>query len=157
VEDPRRSVDGGREGGRRGGALREHGLGRRGGLRKRLVEETRRTQVAVDDCYRRRARRGRAGLNIEHMKDRPLSKGKKDKLSEKLGDGAGARAKMRREIEDMSVGELEAEIKESRNISSRKRAGKAECLPLTLAILCLMGSPIKTFTTAYDCSNRSLK
>ncbi len=75
-------------------------------------------------------------------------------MSERLGDGTGARAKRKKEIEDMSVGELEAEINEAKNIRSRRRASKAGCLPFTLAIICLMESPIKAFT-AYDCSNRS--
>jgi hypothetical protein len=75
-------------------------------------------------------------------------------LCERLGDGTGARAKRRKEIEDMSVGELEAEIREAENFRSRRRASKGGCLPFTLAIICLMGSPLKAFT-AYDCSNRS--
>ncbi len=45
-------------------------------------------------------------------------------MSERLGDGTGARAKRRKEREDMSVGELEAEIKEAKNIRSRSRASR---------------------------------
>jgi hypothetical protein len=89
---------------------------------------------------------------------RPLSEEEKDVLSERLGDGAGTRAKRRREIEGMQVEELEAKIEEierSRARRGRARgASKVGCLPLTLAIMCLMGGPVNAFT-AYDCSNRS--
>jgi hypothetical protein len=64
-----------------------------------LAEEIARTEKAVDDCYRRRTRR--AGLDLGDLENRPLSEKEKDELSEKLGDGVGARAKRRREIEDM--------------------------------------------------------
>jgi hypothetical protein len=40
--------------------------------------------------------------------DRPLSEKELDTLSELLGDGIGARAKRRREIEQMTVEEMEA-------------------------------------------------
>jgi hypothetical protein len=55
---------------------------------------------------------------------------------------------------EMSTGELEVEIKETEKIRVRSCIRKAGCLPFTVAILCLMGSPAKGFT-AYDSSNRS--
>jgi hypothetical protein len=117
-----------------------------------LAEEITRTEAAVDDCYLRRARR--AGLDLGDLGGKPLSEEEKDELSERLGDGAGVRAKRRREIDGMPVEELEAEIEEIKRSRSKRGASKVGCLPLTLAIMCLMGGPVKAFT-AYDCSNRS--
>jgi hypothetical protein len=117
-----------------------------------LAEEISRTEAAVNKCYRRRAKR--AGLDTGCLGSKPLSEEEKDGLSERLGDGTGARAKRRKEIEDMSVGVLEAEIEETERSRSRRGVGRLRYLPLTLAVICLMGSLVKAFT-AYDCSNRS--
>jgi hypothetical protein len=81
-----------------------------------------RAQVAVDDCYCRRAKR--AGLDIGSMEDRPLGKEEKDDLSERLRDGEGARAKRRKKIEGMLIRELEAEIEEVERSRTRRGAGK---------------------------------
>jgi hypothetical protein len=116
-----------------------------------LADEIERMQVAVDECYCRRAKR--AGLDIRNTEGRLLSEEELDDLSERLGDGEGTRAKRRREIERMSIKELEAKIKEVRSLT-RREAKKVGCLPLTLTILCLVGGPAKGFI-AYDCSNRS--
>ncbi len=87
-----------------------------------------------------------------------MSEEEKDELREMLGDGAGSLAKRRREMEGMQVEVLEAEIKEIERSHARRGrargASKVGCLPLTLAIMCLMGGPVNAFT-AYDCSNRS--
>jgi hypothetical protein len=72
-----------------------------------------------------------------------------------LGDGIRARAKRRREIEEMTLEEMEAELGEVQaEIKRRRRAGMG-WLPLTLVLLlCFSGHPAEGFT-AYDCSNRS--
>ncbi len=72
-----------------------------------------------------------------------------------MGDKVGGRAKRRREIEEMTLEEMEAELGEVKaEVRKRRRAG-AGWLSLTLAlILCLARSPIEGFT-ACDCSNRS--
>jgi hypothetical protein len=84
-----------------------------------------------------------------------MSEGELDTLSELLGDETGGRAKRRREVKEMTIEEMEAELREVKaEIRKRRRAGTGWLL-LTLALLmCLMGSPVEGFT-AYDCSNRS--
>jgi hypothetical protein len=64
-----------------------------------LEDEIRRTRAAVDECYRRRAKR--AGISIEGTGNRLLTEEELDSLSERLGDGARARAKRRKEMEKM--------------------------------------------------------
>jgi hypothetical protein len=117
-----------------------------------MVDKLERAQGAVDDCYRRRARRAR--LDVRGMEGRPLSEEEKDDLSERLGDGNGSRAKIRKRIEGMSIKELEAEIEETEKARVRSGTRRAGCLPLTMAILCLSGGLAKGFI-AYSCSNRS--
>jgi hypothetical protein len=118
-----------------------------------MKKELEEAEAAVEECYRRRARR--AGLEEVLPVGRPMSEGELDTLSELLGDEVGGRAKRRREIEEMTLEEMEAELGEVKaEIKKRRRAG-AGWLPLTLALLmCLAGSPVEGFT-AYDCSNRS--
>jgi hypothetical protein len=77
-----------------------------------------------------------------------------DDLSEQLGDGVGARAKRRREIERMTIAEMEAEAEEVQEEVRRRMGRKASQLPLVLMLLCLSGQAVEAFT-AYDCSNRS--
>jgi hypothetical protein len=56
---------------------------------------------------------GQAGRDsIKGTEDRLLTEEELDSLSEWLGDGAGARAKRRKEIEKMSITEMEVEIDE---------------------------------------------
>jgi hypothetical protein len=98
-----------------------------------MADELKRAQVAVDECYCRRARR--AGMDIGSMEGRLLSEEEKDDLSERLGDGEGARAKRRKKIEGMSIRELEDEIEEVKRARVRRGTKKAGCLPLTLATL----------------------
>jgi hypothetical protein len=52
---------------------------------KELME----AKAAVEECYRRRARR--AGLKESLPKDRPMTEQEIDELGEKLGDGKGSR------------------------------------------------------------------
>jgi hypothetical protein len=107
----------------------------------------------VEACYRRRARR--AGLAEMLPADRPLSEKELDTLSELLGDGIGARAKRRREIEQMTLVEMEAELGEVKAEIKRGRRAGMGWLQLTLVLLlCVAGHPAEGFT-AYDCSNRS--
>jgi hypothetical protein len=108
--------------------------------------------MAVEECYRRRARR--AGLE-EALPDRPMTEGELDMLSELLGDGAGSRAKRRRDVEEMTIEDMEAKLRETNEaIRKRRRAGRG-LLPMPLALLmCLVVSLVEGFT-AYDCSNRS--
>jgi hypothetical protein len=118
-----------------------------------MREELKEAEAAVEACYRRRARR--AGLAEMLPADRTLSEKELDTLSELLGDGIGARAKRRREIEQMTLVEMEVELGEVKaEIKRRRRAGMG-WLPLTLVLLlCFTGHPAEGFT-AYDCSNRS--
>ncbi len=117
-----------------------------------MREEIKEAEAAVEACYRRRARM--AGLAEMLPTGRPLSEKELDTLSELLGDGIGARARGRREIEEMTVEEMEAELGEVKSEIKRRRAGTG-WLPLTLALLMFLTvSPVEGFT-AYDCSNRS--
>jgi hypothetical protein len=110
-------------------------------------------QAAVEECYCRRARR--AGLEGVLPVGRPMSEGELETLSELLGDETGGRAKRRREVEEMTIEEMEAELREVKaEIRKRRRAGTG-WLPLTLALLmCLTVRLVKGFT-AYNCSNQS--
>jgi hypothetical protein len=62
-----------------------------------MREELKEAEAVVEACYRRRARR--AWLAEMLPADRPMTEKELDTLSELLGDGIGARAKRRREIE----------------------------------------------------------
>jgi hypothetical protein len=118
-----------------------------------MQEELKEAEAAVEACYRRRARR--AGLAEMLPTGRPLSEKELDTLSELLGDGVGARARRRREIEQMIVEEMEAELAEVKSEIKRWRRAGTGWLPVTLALLmCLTVSLVEGFT-AYDCSNRS--
>jgi hypothetical protein len=106
----------------------------------------------VDACYRRRAER--AGNKADFPRDRLMTEEELNDLSEQLGDGTGAQAKRRREIEQMSAAEMEAEAEEVQKEIKRRRGKRASRLPLVLMLLCLSGQAVEGFT-AYDCSNRS--
>ncbi len=77
-----------------------------------------------------------------------------DDLSEQLGDGPGARAKRRREIERMSAAEMEAKAREVQEEIKRRKSNRASQLPLVLMLFCPSGEVVEGFTP-YDCSNRS--
>jgi hypothetical protein len=72
-----------------------------------MQEEVKEAEAAVDACYRRRARR--AGLGEKLPVGRPTTEEELDYLNEQLGDGIGARARRRREVEQMTLAEMEAE------------------------------------------------
>jgi hypothetical protein len=48
-----------------------------------MMAEIARTEEAIDECFRRRARR--AGLVVKGPEDRPLGEEERNRLSEKLG------------------------------------------------------------------------
>jgi hypothetical protein len=118
-----------------------------------MREEIKEAEAAVDACYRGRARRAALGELLPV--GRPMTERELDTISELLGDGIGARAKRRREIEQMTLDEIEAELGGVQAEIKRRRSSGAGWLPLTLMlILCISGHPAEGFT-AYDCSNRS--
>jgi hypothetical protein len=117
-----------------------------------MQEEVEEAEAAVDACYRRRARR--AGLGGMLPTGRFMMEGELDNLSEQLGDGDGARARRREEVEQMSLAEMEAELRGVQEEIRRRRNVGAGWLPLMLMLLCISGHPAEWFT-AYDCSNRS--
>jgi hypothetical protein len=114
-----------------------------------MLGELRETQAAVDVCYRRRAKRN--GLEGELPTDRLMTERELDNLSEQLGDRLGARAKRREEVEQMSIAEMEAELKGVQEEIRRRRSMGASRLPLMLMFLCISGQAVEGFT-AYDCS-----
>jgi hypothetical protein len=117
-----------------------------------MQEEIREAQTAVDACYRRHAKH--AVIKVKSPRNRIMTEEELDDLSEQLGDGVGARAKRRREIERMTIAAMEAEAEEAQEEVKRRRGRKVSELPLVLMLLCLSGQAVKAFT-AYDCSNRS--
>jgi hypothetical protein len=116
---------------------------------KELLE----AKAAVQECYRRRARR--AGLEGTLPVGRPMTEKEIDDLSERLGDGVGGRVKRSREIEEMTIEDMEAEKRETNALIRKRRRRGMGLLPMLLAMLmCLMVSSVDGFT-AYDCSNRT--
>jgi hypothetical protein len=110
----------------------------------------------VEECYRRRA-----GLEGTLPEGRPMTDEEIDDLSERLGDwgqanGFGSRGTKRsREVVEMTIEEMEAEIQETKALIKRRRGRGVGLLPMPLALLmCLMVSSVDGFT-AYDCSNRT--
>jgi hypothetical protein len=82
-------------------------------------------------------------------------------LSERLGDwgpsnGFGSRGTKRsREVVEMTIEEMEAEIRETNALIRQRRRRGVGLLPMPLVLLmCLVVTPVGGFT-AYDCSNRS--
>jgi hypothetical protein len=118
-----------------------------------MEKELEEAKAAVEECYRRRARR--AGLEGALPVGRPMSDRELNMLSELLGDETGCRAKRRREVEEMTIEEMEAELREVKVEIRKRRTACTGWLPMTLALLmCLTVSSVEGFT-AYDCSNRS--
>jgi hypothetical protein len=116
-----------------------------------MQEEIKEAEAAVDARYRRRARR--AGLGGMLPVGRSMTEEELDNLSEQVGDGIGARARRRKEVEQMTLAEMEAELG-GVQAEIRRRSAGAGWLPLTLMLLCFSGHPAEGFT-AYDCSNQS--
>jgi hypothetical protein len=116
---------------------------------KELLE----AKAAMEECFRRRARR--AGLEGTLLVGRPMTEKEINDLSERLGDGVRGRAKRSREIEEMMIEEMEAEIRETNALIRKRGRRGVGLLPMPLALLmCLMVGSVSGFT-AYDCSNRT--
>jgi hypothetical protein len=104
-----------------------------------MREELKEAAAAVEECYRRRARR--AGLEEVLPVGRPMSEEELDTLSELLRDKVGGRAKRRREVEEMTLEEIEAELGEVKAEIKRRRRAGAGWLPLALILfVCLRGA-----------------
>jgi hypothetical protein len=87
-----------------------------------MREELKEAAAAVEECYCRRARR--AGLEEVLPVGRSMSEEELDTLSELLGDEVGGRAERRREVEEMTLAEMETELGEVKaEIKRRRRAG----------------------------------
>jgi hypothetical protein len=113
----------------------------------------------VEECYCRRDRR--AGLEGKLPIGRPMTEEEISNLRERLGDwgpasGFGSRGKKRsREVMEMTIEEMEVEIRETNALIRQRRKRGVGLLPMPLALLmCLVVTPVGGFT-AYDCSNRS--
>jgi hypothetical protein len=63
----------------------------------------------------------RAGIELGEIASRLLTEEERDKLSERLGDGKGVRAKRRKEIEEMQLETMKAEAGEVERALARKR------------------------------------
>jgi hypothetical protein len=106
----------------------------------------------------------RAGLEETLPVGRPMTDEEIDDLKWQLGDfgpvnGYGSRGTKRsKEVIDMTIEEMEAEIQETNEaIRKRRRRGLGLMLkPLWMLTMlaCLMGSPVDAFI-AYDCSNNT--
>jgi hypothetical protein len=112
----------------------------------------------VEECYRRRARR--AGLEGTLPVGRPMTEEEINNLSERLGDwepanGFGSKGKKRsKEVVEMTIEEMEAEIQETNALIRRRKQRGVGLLLMPLALMmCLVVTPVGGFT-AYDCSNQ---
>jgi hypothetical protein len=126
-------------------------------------QELQQARAEMEECYRRRARR--AGLEDTLPVGRPMTEEEMKDLQWQLGDfgpasGYGSRGKKRsqQEVIDMTIEDMEAEIRET-NEAIRKRRRKTPGLmlkPLWMLTMfaCLVRSPVAAFTV-YDCSNWS--
>jgi hypothetical protein len=92
---------------------------------KELME----AKAAVEECYRRRARR--AGLEGTLPMGRPMTEREIDDLGELLGDRVGSRAKRGREIEEMMIEDMEAEIRETNAIRNHQEAEEGRHMAAT--------------------------
>jgi hypothetical protein len=122
-------------------------------------QELQQAKADVEECYRRRARR--AGLEETLPVGRPMTDEEIDDLKWMLGDfgpanGYGSRGtKCSKEVIDMTIEEMEAEIQETNELIRKRRRGNLGLMLKPIWMLtCLMVSSVDAFT-AYDCSNWS--
>jgi hypothetical protein len=125
-------------------------------------QELQQAKADVEECYCRRARR--AGLEETLPVGRPMTDEEIDDLKWQLGDfgpanGYGSKGTKRgREVVDMTIEEMEAEIRETNELIRKRRRRSLGLMlkPLWMLtmITCLMGSSADAFT-AYDCSNNT--
>jgi hypothetical protein len=117
----------------------------------------------MEECYCRRARR--VGLEDTLPVDRPMTDEEIEDLQWQLGDfgpanGYGSRGRKRtqQDVIDMTIEEMEEEIRETNEaIRQRRRRTPGLMLkPLWMltVVTCLTAGPVGAFT-AYDCTNRS--
>ncbi len=96
---------------------------------KELME----AKAVIEECFRWRARR--AGLEGTLPVGRPMTEQEIDDLSERLRDGIGSRAKHSKKIEEMTIVDMEAEIRETNAIIKKRRKVGTGLLPMPLALL----------------------
>jgi hypothetical protein len=68
-----------------------------------------------------------------------MSKEERDLICEKLRDEAGAKAKRRREIEEMDEEDVQAEIRRTEAAMRGSQGLSMGKLPLAMMVLCLVG------------------
>jgi hypothetical protein len=125
-------------------------------------QELQQARADMEECFRRRARRAR--LEESLPVGRPMTDEEIEDLQWQLRDfgpasGHGSKGKKHsKEVIDMTIEEMEAEIQETNEaIRKRRRRGLGlmlKSLWMLMVFACLMRSPVAAFT-AYDCSNRS--
>jgi hypothetical protein len=122
-------------------------------------QELLQAKADVEECYSRRARR--AGLEGTLPVCRPMTDEEIDDLKWQLGDwgpanGYGSKGTKRcREVIDMTIEEMEAEIQETNElIGKRRRRGLGLMLKPLWMLMCLMVSSVDAFI-AYNCSNNT--
>ncbi len=99
-----------------------------------MVKELEEAKAAVGECFRNRARW--AGLEGTLPVGRPMTEREIDELSELLGDGIGNRTKQGREIEEMTIEDMEAEIRETTAIIMKRRRRAQGCCRCRWHCLC---------------------
>jgi CO dehydrogenase/acetyl-CoA synthase epsilon subunit len=96
------------------------------------IEETEETEAAVDACIFRRAKR--VGVSVAGPEGRHMSEAERDLICKMIGDVPGARAKRRKEIEEMSEEDMQAEIERiemamNERVKPATRRGRGETAP----------------------------
>jgi hypothetical protein len=104
-------------------------------------------------------------VNVVEPDRASMSEMEQDRICEEIGDEPGARAKRRKEIEDMSEEDIETEIKRTEaamterveSAARRKQGldvGRLHWIMIVLGLIGGQSRPAEAFT-AYDCLNRS--
>jgi hypothetical protein len=123
-----------------------------------MDRELQQAKADVEECFRGRARR--VGLEETLPVGRPMTDEEIDDLQWRLGDFGPANGdrsrgmKRSKEVIDMNIEEMEAEIQETKElIRKRRRRGLGLMLKPLWMLTCLMVSSVDAFI-AYDCSNQ---